>query len=47
MNLINFKSALKYDSFDVGIGITIPFLEFWLLLSRIAPYYSLLPRIVW
>ena len=23
------------------------FLEFWLLLSRVAPYYSSLPRTVW
>ena len=40
MKLIFLKSALKCDSFDVGIGIKIPFLEFWLLLSRVAPLLS-------
>ena len=48
MKLIYLKSALKCDSFDVAIDIKIPFfLEFWLLLSRVAPYYSSLPRTVW
>ena len=42
-----FKLALKCNSFDVVIGIKIPFLEFRLLLSRFAPYYSSLPRTVW
>ena len=43
-----FKSASKYDSFDVTIGIKIGirFLGFQLLLSRVAPYYSSLPRTV-
>ena len=45
--LICLKSALKLDSFDIAIGIKILFLEFWLLLSRVAPYYSSLPRTVW
>ena len=48
MQLLYLKSALKCDSFDVTIGIKIQdFLEFWLLLSRVAPYYSSLPRTVW
>ena len=47
MKLIYLKSALKYNSFDVAIGIKIPFLDFWLLLSQVAPYYSSLPRTVW
>ena len=46
MKLVYVKSALKYDSFDVTIGINF-FLEFRLLLSRVAPYYSSLTRIVW
>ena len=46
MKLIYLKSALKCDSFDVAIGIEIPFLELWLLLSRVARYYSSLPRTV-
>jgi len=46
MILIHLKSALRCDSFDVTIGIKIPFLEFWSLLSRVAPYYSSLPRTV-
>ena len=37
---------LKYDSFGVTIGIKLHFLEFILLLSRVAPYYSSLPRTV-
>ena len=41
------KSALKCDSFDVAIDIKFQFFEFWLLLSRVAPYYSSLPRTVW
>ena len=40
MKLIYLKSELKCDSFDVAIGIKIPFFWFWLLLSRVAPYYS-------
>ena len=48
MKLIYLKSALKCDSFDVAIGIKIPFfLEFWFLLSRVAPYYNSLPWTVW
>ena len=47
MKLIYLKSALKCDSFDVAIDIKIHFLEFWLLLSRVAPYYSSLPQTVW
>ena len=47
MNLIYLKSALKCNSFDASIIIKIPFLEFQILLSRVAPYYSLLPRTVW
>ena len=47
MKLIYLKSALKRNSFDVAIDIKIQFLEFWLLLSRVAPYYSSLPRTVW
>ena len=46
MKLIYLKSALKRDFFDVTIDIKIPFLEFRLLLSRVAPYYSSLPRTV-
>jgi len=41
-----FKISIKIDSFDVNIGINIPFLEFRLLLSRVAPYYSSLPRTI-
>ena len=41
MKLIYLKSALKGDTFDVTIGIKIPFLEFWLLLGRAAPYYTI------
>ena len=48
MKLIYLKSALKCDSFDVAICTKIPFFfYFWLLLSRVAPYYSSLPRTVW
>ena len=47
MKLIYLKSAFKCNSFDVTIGIKILFLEFRLLLSRITPYYSSLPWIVW
>ena len=47
MKLIHLKSKLKCDCFDVTIGIKFPFLEFWLLLSRVAPYYSSLPLTVW
>ena len=48
MKLIYLKSALKCNSVDVAIDIKIPFfLEFWLLLSRVAPNYSSLPRTVW
>ena len=50
LNLIKFiylKSTLKCDSFDVTSDIKIPFLEFQLLLSRVSPYYSSLPRTVW
>ena len=46
MKSIYLKSALKCDSFDVAIDIKFNFLEFWSLLSRIAPYYSSLPRTV-
>ena len=35
-----FKSALKCDSFDVAIDIKIQFFRVWLLLSRVAPYYT-------
>ena len=38
MKLIYLKSALKCDSLDVSVDIKIPFLEFWLLLSPVAPY---------
>ena len=41
-----FKISIKNRSFDVTIGIKIPFFEFRLLLSRVAPYYNLLPRTV-
>ena len=41
-----FKISIKCDSFGVAIDIKIQFLEFWLLLSRVAPYYSSLPRTV-
>ena len=46
MKLIYLKSALKCDSFDVALVPKFQFLEFWLLLSRVAPYYSSLPRTV-
>ena len=39
MKLICLKSSLKSNSFDVSIGIEIPFfLQFWLLLSWVGPY---------
>ena len=47
MKLIYLKSAWKSDSFDVYFSIKILLLEFRLLLSQVAPYYSSLPRIVW
>ena len=47
MKVIYLKSALKRDSFYVIIGIKFNFLEFQLFLSRVAPYYSSLPRTVW
>ena len=34
MKLIYLKSVLKYNSFDVAIGVKIQFFRFWLLLSR-------------
>ena len=37
MKLVYLQSALKCDSFDITIGIKILFLEFRLLLSRVAP----------
>ena len=40
MKLIYLKSSLKCDSFDIAINIKIQFFKFWLLLSRIAPYYN-------
>ena len=43
-----FEISIKiYFFFYVYIGIKIQFLEFWLLLSRVAPYYSSLLRTVW
>ena len=41
MKLIYLKSALNYDSFDVALATKMQFFEFWLLLSRVAPYSSL------
>ena len=41
-----FKISIKMRFFYVAIDIKIQFLEFWLLFSRVAPYYSSLPRTV-
>jgi len=43
MKLIYLKSPYKSDSFDVSIGIKIPFcrVSVWLLLSRVAPYLQI------
>ena len=45
--IYTFKISIKMQSFDVDIGIKLPFLEFRLLFSRVAPYYSSLPRTIW
>ena len=47
MKLIYLKSGLKCDSLHATISIKLRFLQFRLLLSRVAPYYSSLPQTLW